>query len=35
MTLALARLADALLPWFDACGRHDLPWQADPTPYRK
>ncbi|HKY00767.1 MAG TPA: A/G-specific adenine glycosylase [Steroidobacteraceae bacterium] len=27
-------LADALLPWFDAHGRHDLPWQADPTPYR-
>jgi A/G-specific adenine glycosylase len=29
-----ARLADALLPWFDAHGRHDLPWQSDPTPYR-
>jgi A/G-specific adenine glycosylase len=27
-------LADALLPWFDAHGRHDLPWQAKPTPYR-
>ena len=26
--------ADALLPWFDAYGRHDLPWQASPTPYR-
>ena len=34
MTLEPARLADALLPWFDAHGRHDLPWQADPTPYR-
>jgi A/G-specific adenine glycosylase len=34
MTLAPARLADALLPWFDAHGRHDLPWQANPTPYR-
>ena len=27
-------LAETLLPWFDAHGRHDLPWQADPTPYR-
>jgi A/G-specific adenine glycosylase len=27
-------LAPALLPWFDAHGRRDLPWQADPTPYR-
>ena len=27
-------LADALLPWFDVHGRHDLPWKADPTPYR-
>jgi A/G-specific adenine glycosylase len=27
-------IAEALLPWFDAHGRHDLPWQADPTPYR-
>ena len=34
MSLAPTRLADALLPWFDAHGRHDLPWQADPTPYR-
>ena len=34
MSLEPARLADALLPWFDAHGRHDLPWQADPTPYR-
>jgi A/G-specific adenine glycosylase len=29
-----AQLAESLLPWFDAHGRHDLPWQADPTPYR-
>jgi A/G-specific adenine glycosylase len=27
-------LAETLLPWFDTHGRHDLPWQADPTPYR-
>lgn len=24
----------ALLSWFDAHGRHDLPWQQDKTPYR-
>lgn len=23
-----------LLAWFRHHGRHDLPWQADPTPYR-
>ncbi len=23
-----------LLKWFDAHGRHDLPWQIDKTPYR-
>ncbi len=34
MSLDPARLADLLLPWFDAHGRHDLPWQAEPTPYR-
>lgn len=26
--------ADRVLEWFDACGRKDLPWQTDPTPYR-
>jgi A/G-specific adenine glycosylase len=26
--------AAALLDWFDSHGRHDLPWQRDPTPYR-
>ena len=26
--------AHALLAWFDRHGRHDLPWQEDPTPYR-
>lgn len=29
-----ARLAAALLPWFDLHGRKDLPWQREPTPYR-
>lgn len=26
--------AEAVLHWFDGHGRHDLPWQKDPTPYR-
>jgi A/G-specific adenine glycosylase len=26
--------AAAVLDWFDRHGRHDLPWQVDPTPYR-
>ena len=26
--------ADTLLAWFDAHGRHDLPWQHPRTPYR-
>ena len=26
--------ARALLAWFDRHGRHDLPWQRNPTPYR-
>lgn len=26
--------APALLAWFDGHGRHDLPWQRDPTVYR-
>src|SRR5690554_3909603 len=26
--------ADRLLEWFDANGRHDLPWQHPRTPYR-
>lgn len=28
------RFAVALLEWFDAHGRKDLPWQQDVTPYR-
>lgn len=27
-------LAQCLLAWHDEHGRHDLPWQRDPTPYR-
>ncbi|MBX3703821.1 MAG: A/G-specific adenine glycosylase [Steroidobacteraceae bacterium] len=27
-------MAAKLLPWFRRHGRHDLPWQRDPTPYR-
>ncbi len=27
-------LAPRLLPWFEAHGRKQLPWQQDPTPYR-
>ncbi len=34
MTARPQDLAPALLPWFDAHGRRDLPWQVDPTPYR-
>lgn len=26
--------AAKLLAWFDQYGRHDLPWQKNPTPYR-
>jgi A/G-specific adenine glycosylase len=27
-------IAGPLLAWFEAHGRHDLPWQRDPSPYR-
>ncbi|OGO94229.1 MAG: A/G-specific adenine glycosylase [Coxiella sp. RIFCSPHIGHO2_12_FULL_44_14] len=27
-------LATPLLTWFEQHGRHDLPWQKNPTPYR-
>ncbi len=26
--------ADAVIDWFETHGRHDLPWQANPSPYR-
>ena len=28
------QLAPLLLAWWDRHGRHDLPWQQNPTPYR-
>ena len=31
---ANAAFASRLLEWFDANGRHDLPWQHPRTPYR-
>jgi len=34
MSTEPAPIADALLAWHDVAGRHDLPWQADRTPYR-
>ncbi len=30
----MSDLSDRLLAWFDQHGRHDLPWQRDPTAYR-
>ena len=30
----MASFSQRLLAWFDKHGRHDLPWQHDPTPYR-
>ena len=32
--MSAASFSVRLLAWFDAHGRHDLPWQADATPYR-
>lgn len=29
-----SQFAKHVLRWFDAHGRHDLPWQQDPSPYR-
>jgi A/G-specific adenine glycosylase len=34
VTLEPGIIARRLLPWFRRHGRHDLPWQRDPTPYR-
>ena len=34
MSFTTSWVAEALLPWFDTHGRHELPWQAEPTPYR-
>ena len=30
----MPKLSERLLDWFDHHGRHDLPWQNDPDPYR-
>jgi A/G-specific adenine glycosylase len=30
----MTELAPRLLAWWDEHGRHDLPWQQNPTPYR-
>ncbi|HXV41077.1 MAG TPA: A/G-specific adenine glycosylase [Steroidobacteraceae bacterium] len=34
MTPQPQTIARKLLPWFRRHGRHDLPWQRNPTPYR-
>ena len=28
------QFSEAVLDWYDRCGRKDLPWQQDTTPYR-
>ncbi len=32
--MKLNTFSSQLLHWFDACGRHDLPWQKQKTAYR-
>src|SRR5271169_6771747 len=34
MSLNPEEFAESLLRWFDLHGRHRLPWQIEPTPYR-
>src|SRR5579864_1284151 len=34
MTWGSEQFAQRLLAWFAVQGRHTLPWQIDPTPYR-
>jgi A/G-specific adenine glycosylase len=34
VTLAPAQFTARLLTWFEIHGRHTLPWQQNPTPYR-
>ena len=34
MPVLRASFSDRLLAWFERHGRHDLPWQAEQTPYR-
>ena len=33
-SLTASPIAAALIDWHAHAGRHDLPWQRDPTPYR-
>lgn len=30
----MVSFASKVLAWYDQSGRHDLPWQREPTPYR-
>jgi len=30
----VSEFSSRILRWFDTAGRHDLPWQIDPSPYR-
>ncbi len=32
--MSQGKFSQRVLAWFDRHGRSDLPWQADPTPYR-
>ena len=32
--LKSAEFSARILDWFACCGRKDLPWQVQPTPYR-
>ncbi|MCH2357575.1 MAG: A/G-specific adenine glycosylase, partial [Pseudomonadales bacterium] len=32
--MAVTSFADRVLDWYCRNGRHDLPWQQDPSPYR-
>jgi A/G-specific adenine glycosylase len=34
MSFSREHFAARLLAWFDVHGRHELPWQENPTPYR-
>lgn len=34
MPITVRRFQTKILRWFDQHGRHDLPWQQRPTPYR-
>ncbi len=34
MSLAPEQFSERLLTWFAIHGRHNLPWQVNPTPYR-